>query len=141
MVPEPLTARGIELKPDCSQVQSSGSSEPAESLSARNYVHWEQGGDWFEANLQGFSVVPKTAEQTRLAPLWSDIPVNYLHPCTFSVPETLCSRFSLVQGASRGESPCPLFTGVVTEQEGPFLRTLAFCKQQCQLLCQGCPQM
>lgn len=67
--------------------------------------------------------------------------MNCLHPCKSSVPGTFFSRFFLVQGASREESPCPLSASVITEQRGPFLRMLAFCKQQCQLLCQGCPQM
>lgn len=63
-VSQPLAARGIKWEPGCSQVQSSGSSECAESMSASNNVHGEQGGGWFEADLQGFSVVRKTAEQT-----------------------------------------------------------------------------
>jgi len=76
----------------------------------------------------GFSV--ETAEQAGLAPLQSSIPVRYLRLCKFSVPGTLSSRFFLVRGVSRGEGPCPLSADVVTEQKGPFLRTLAFCKQQ-----------
>lgn len=57
--------------------------------------------------------------------------MNYLHPCKFSVPGILPSRFFLVQGASRGESARPVSAGAVTEQTGPSLRMLAFCEQQC----------
>lgn len=41
---QPLAAKGIQREPDCSEVQSLGNSDRVKSMSARNNVHWEQGG-------------------------------------------------------------------------------------------------
>lgn len=50
----PHVSGGIKWDPDCSEVQSSGNSKCAKSVSAGNNVHWEQGGGWLETGQQGF---------------------------------------------------------------------------------------
>ena len=57
-------ARGIKWEPDCSEVQSSGYSKHAKSMSARNMCTWSREGAGSRLVCRAFLVVLNTAEQT-----------------------------------------------------------------------------
>lgn len=77
---QPLAAKGIQREPDCSEVQSLGNSDHVKSMSVGNYVHWEQGGGWFEAGLQGLFSSTQYCRANRTCASLD------LHPCQFLAP-------------------------------------------------------